>query len=250
MLDIGRGGGLFAEPLARLGATVTGVDAAERAPAPSPNFMRGQSGLAIDYRATSTPRRWPTAGESFDLVLNMEVVEHVDNVPLYMKSCVDLVAPGGLIFTATLNRTLRARALAIFAAENVLRWLPRGTHDYDKFLTPDEIRASADPRNGLRIIRPDRRGLSPPRRRVAAHSLIRHGHQLHGAGGKGGGLSSRILGSALGKRDVRSPRLNCRTPNIPVLCIAARHRGYRLSPTDLGALAAETMRWVCRSSPA
>lgn len=90
------------------------------------------------------------AGESFDIVLNMEVVEHVDNVPLYMKSCAALVAPGGLIFTATINRTLRALGLAILGAEYVLRWLPRGTHSYEKFLTPDEIRALLT-RNGLKI---------------------------------------------------------------------------------------------------
>jgi len=148
VLDIGCGGGLLCEPLARLGATVTGADAAERNIAIA-KLHAGQSGLDIDYRAT-TAEALAEAGEKFDVVLNMEVVEHVDNVPLYMKSCADLVAPGGLIFTATLNRTLRARALAIFAAENVLRWLPRGTHDYEKFLTPDEIRALLT-RNGLKI---------------------------------------------------------------------------------------------------
>jgi 2-polyprenyl-6-hydroxyphenyl methylase/3-demethylubiquinone-9 3-methyltransferase len=91
------------------------------------------------------------AGEKFDVVLNMEVVEHVDNVPLYMKSCADLVAPGGLMFTATLNRTARAYALAILGAEYVLGWLPKGTHDWKKFLTPDEIR-SLITRNGLKVI--------------------------------------------------------------------------------------------------
>ena len=148
VLDIGCGGGLLCEPLARLGATVTGVDAAERNIAVA-TLHATQSGLAIDYRATAA-EALAEAGERFDVVLNMEVVEHVDNVPLYMKSCATLVAPGGLLFTATLNRTLRARALAIFAAENVLRWLPRGTHDYEKFLTPDEIRALLT-RNGLKI---------------------------------------------------------------------------------------------------
>ena len=148
VLDIGCGGGLLSEPLARLGAKMVGVDAAE------PNIVVArlhaeQSGLAIDYRAT-TAEALAAAGERFDIVLNMEVVEHVDNVPLYMRSCAALVAPGGLIFIATLNRTLRARALAIFAAENLLRWLPRGTHDFEKFLTPAEIRALLT-RNGLRI---------------------------------------------------------------------------------------------------
>jgi 2-polyprenyl-6-hydroxyphenyl methylase/3-demethylubiquinone-9 3-methyltransferase len=148
VLDIGCGGGLLSEPLARLGAEVVGVDAADRNIAVA-KLHAQQSGLAIDYRAT-TAEALAAAGEHFDIVLNMEVVEHVDNVSLYMRSCAGLVAPGGLIFTATLNRTLRARALAIFAAENLLRWLPRGTHDFEKFLTPAEIRALLT-RNGLRI---------------------------------------------------------------------------------------------------
>ena len=148
MLDIGCGGGLLAEPLARLGARLVGIDAADRNIAVA-RLHAEQSGLAIDYRAT-TAEALLAAGEQFDIVLNMEVVEHVDNVSLYMQSCAALVAPGGLLFTATLNRTLRARALAIFAAENVLRWLPRGTHDFEKFLTPAEIRALLT-RNGLRI---------------------------------------------------------------------------------------------------
>ena len=148
VLDIGCGGGLLSEPLARLGAKVTGADAAERNIAIARHHAE-QSGLDIDYRAT-TAEALTEAGESFDIVLNMEVVEHVDNVPLYMKSCAALVKPGGLIFTATINRTLRALGLAIIGAEYVLRWLPRGTHAYEKFLTPDEIRALLT-RNGLKI---------------------------------------------------------------------------------------------------
>ncbi|MDR3474776.1 MAG: bifunctional 2-polyprenyl-6-hydroxyphenol methylase/3-demethylubiquinol 3-O-methyltransferase UbiG [Devosia sp.] len=148
VLDIGCGGGLLSEPLARLGASVTGADAAERNIAIA-RLHAEQSGLDIDYRAT-TAEALAEAGGQFDIVLNMEVVEHVDNVPLYMKSCAALVRPGGLIFTATINRTLRALGLAIFGAEYVLRWLPRGTHSYEKFLTPDEIRALLT-RNGLKI---------------------------------------------------------------------------------------------------
>jgi len=149
VLDIGCGGGLLCEPLARLGANVTGADAAERNISVARHHA-AQSGLDIDYRL-ATAENLAASAEKFDVVLNMEVVEHVDNVPLYMKSCADLVAAGGLIFTATINRTLRARALAIFAAENVLRWLPRGTHDFEKFLTPDEIRALLT-RNGLKLV--------------------------------------------------------------------------------------------------
>jgi 2-polyprenyl-6-hydroxyphenyl methylase/3-demethylubiquinone-9 3-methyltransferase len=146
ILDVGCGGGLLCEPLARLGAEVTGIDAAERNIVVA-QIHAEQSGLAINYRAT-TSEVLATEGETFDMVLNMEVVEHVDNVPLYMKSCADLVKPGGLMLTATINRTLRARALAVFAAERVLRWLPVGTHDWNKFLTPEEIKALLT-RNGL-----------------------------------------------------------------------------------------------------
>lgn len=146
ILDVGCGGGLLCEPLARLGAEVTGIDAAERNIAIA-RIHAEQSGLDIDYQAT-TSEALAAQGQQFDMVLNMEVVEHVDNVPLYMKSCADLVKPGGLMLTATINRTLRARALAVFAAERVLRWLPVGTHDWNKFLTPDEIKALLR-RNGL-----------------------------------------------------------------------------------------------------
>lgn len=147
-LDIGCGGGLLSEPMARLGAEVVGIDPAER------NVMTAsvhaeRSELKIDYRA-ETAEDLAAAGEQFDVVLNMEVVEHVDNVPLYMKSCADLVKPGGLMFVATINRTPRAYALAIFGAERVLRWLPPGTHDYRKFLTPDEIKVLIA-RHGMRL---------------------------------------------------------------------------------------------------
>jgi 2-polyprenyl-6-hydroxyphenyl methylase/3-demethylubiquinone-9 3-methyltransferase len=147
-LDIGCGGGLLSEPMARLGATVVGADAAERNIRIA-ELHATQSGLEIDYRAT-TAEALAAAGEQFDVVLNMEVVEHVDNVPLYMKSCADLVAPGGLLLTATINRTLRALALAKFGAEYVLGWLPKGTHDWEKFLTPEEISALVS-RNGLTV---------------------------------------------------------------------------------------------------
>ena len=148
ILDIGCGGGLLSEPMARLGATVVGADAAERNIRIA-ELHAEQSGLEIDYRAT-TAEALSAAGERFDVVLNMEVVEHVDNVPLYMKSCADLVAPGGLLFTATINRTFRALALAKFGAEYVLGWLPKGTHDWNRFLSPEEIVALVS-RNGLTV---------------------------------------------------------------------------------------------------
>jgi 2-polyprenyl-6-hydroxyphenyl methylase/3-demethylubiquinone-9 3-methyltransferase len=148
VLDIGCGGGLLTEPLTRLGATVTGIDAGEKNIAVA-TLHAERMGLAIDYRAT-TSEALAAEGASYDIVLNMEVVEHVSNVPLYMKSCADLVAPGGLLFSATINRTARALAFAKFGAEYVLRWLPRGTHDWNKFLTPAELKTLIT-RNGLTI---------------------------------------------------------------------------------------------------
>ena len=148
VLDVGCGGGLLCEPLARLGATVTGIDAAERN-IKIAALHAEQSGVEVTY-LTTTSEELAAKGEKYDLVLNMEVVEHVDNVPLYMKSCADLVKPGGLMLTATLNRTARAFALAIVGAEYVLGWLPKGTHDWKKFLTPEEIRTLLT-RNGLKV---------------------------------------------------------------------------------------------------
>jgi 2-polyprenyl-6-hydroxyphenyl methylase / 3-demethylubiquinone-9 3-methyltransferase len=148
VLDIGCGGGLLTEPLTRLGATVTGIDAGAKNIAVA-KLHAERMGLAIDYRET-TSEALAAEGARFDIVLNMEVVEHVANVPLYIRSCADLVAPGGLLFSATINRTARALAFAKFAAEYVLRWLPPGTHDWNKFITPDELKALLT-RNGLRI---------------------------------------------------------------------------------------------------
>ena len=149
VLDIGCGGGLLTEPLTRLGATVTGIDAATRNIAVA-KLHAEQVGLDITYRDT-TSEVLAAEGERFDIVLNMEVVEHVANVPLYIKSCADLVAPGGLLVSATINRTARALAFAKFGAEYVLRWLPIGTHDWSKFITPDELRVLIT-RNGLKVI--------------------------------------------------------------------------------------------------
>jgi 2-polyprenyl-6-hydroxyphenyl methylase / 3-demethylubiquinone-9 3-methyltransferase len=149
VLDIGCGGGLLCEPLTRLGASVTGIDAGAKNIAVAKVHAERMS-LDIAYDAT-TSEALAAADKRFDIVLNMEVVEHVDNVPLYMKSCADLVAPGGLLFSATINRTARALAFAKFGAEYVLRWLPRGTHDWNKFLTPDELRALIA-RHGLKML--------------------------------------------------------------------------------------------------
>jgi 2-polyprenyl-6-hydroxyphenyl methylase/3-demethylubiquinone-9 3-methyltransferase len=149
LLDIGCGGGLLCEPMARLGATVVGADAGEKN-VKIAALHAEQSGLEIDYRAT-TSEDLAAAGEQFDVVLNMEVVEHVADVPLYLESCCALVKPGGLMFVATINRTARAFALAIVGAERVLRWLPKGTHSYEKLVTPEEI-TSITGRNGMAVI--------------------------------------------------------------------------------------------------
>jgi len=137
ILDIGCGGGLLAEPMARLGADVVGADAAERN-IPVAQVHAGQSGLAIDYRHT-TAEAMAAAGEQFDVVLNMEVVEHVADPLAYLTACRQLLKPGGLMVCSTLNRNPKSYLMAIIGAEHVMRWLPRGTHDWSKFITPDEL---------------------------------------------------------------------------------------------------------------
>lgn len=137
LLDIGCGGGLLSEPMARLGADVVGADAAERN-LPVARIHAEQSGLDIDYRHT-TAEAMAAAGERFDIVLNMEVVEHVADPPAYLAACHDLLKPGGLHICSTINRNPKSYAMAIFGAEVVMRWLPRGTHDWSKFITPDEL---------------------------------------------------------------------------------------------------------------
>ena len=138
ILDIGCGGGLLSEPMARLGATVVGVDAAERN-IPVAQAHAAQSGLDIDYRHT-TAEALVAAGETpFDAVLNMEVVEHVADPLAYLTACHDLLRPGGLMVCSTINRNPKSYVMAIFGAEQVMRWLPKGTHEWSKFITPDEL---------------------------------------------------------------------------------------------------------------
>jgi 2-polyprenyl-6-hydroxyphenyl methylase/3-demethylubiquinone-9 3-methyltransferase len=149
LLDIGCGGGLLAEPMARLGAGVTGIDASARNIAIAGAHAK-DGGLRIDYRAAAA-ETLAAAGETFDIVLNMEVVEHVADVDRFMATCAALVAPGGMMVVATLNRTAKAFALAIVGAEYVLRWLPRGTHDWRKFVRPSEL-ARALGSTGVEIV--------------------------------------------------------------------------------------------------
>lgn len=137
LLDIGCGGGLLSEPMARLGAEVVGADAAERN-IPVARLHAEEQGLAIDYRHT-TAEALAAAGETFDVVLAMEIVEHVADPQAFLTTCQELMKPGGLLVASTINRNAKSFMMAIVGAEWVMRWLPRGTHDWAKFITPDEL---------------------------------------------------------------------------------------------------------------
>jgi 2-polyprenyl-6-hydroxyphenyl methylase/3-demethylubiquinone-9 3-methyltransferase len=148
LLDIGCGGGLLSEPLARMGFTVLGADASDKNVAIAAAHAAG-SGLPLSYRAV-TAETLGHEGAQFDLVLNMEVVEHVADVAAFLQSCAQLIRPGGLTIVATLNRTMKSLALAKLGAEYVLRWLPKGTHDWNRFLKPLELKDMLED-TGLRV---------------------------------------------------------------------------------------------------
>jgi 2-polyprenyl-6-hydroxyphenyl methylase / 3-demethylubiquinone-9 3-methyltransferase len=139
-LDIGCGGGLLCEPMARLGADILGADASATNIEVA-KLHANESGVTIDYRAT-TAEALADAGEQFDVILNMEVVEHVADVELFIEACGRMLKPGGIMFVATINRTLKALGLAIIGAEYILRWLPKGTHQYEKLVRPEELEAA------------------------------------------------------------------------------------------------------------
>lgn len=141
LLDVGCGGGLVCEPMRRLGAEVVGVDASEKNIKVAALHAEEQ-GLAIDYRAVTVESLIDSGEAPFDIVLNLEAVEHVADIDLFLKSSAAMVKPGGIMVVATINRTLKAFALAKVAVEYVLGWLPRGTHDPRRFVTPDEIKTA------------------------------------------------------------------------------------------------------------
>lgn len=148
LLDIGCGGGLVSEPMARLGAGVVGADASERNIGVA-SLHAAEAGVSVDYRCTSA-EALAEAGEQFDIVLALEVVEHVADLDGFLAACGQMVKPGGLLIAATLNRTPKSFALGIVAAEYILNWVPRGTHDWKKFLKPHEL-AGALRRAGLTL---------------------------------------------------------------------------------------------------
>ncbi len=143
LLDVGCGGGLISEPMARLGATVVGIDASERNIAVA-RAHAAQSGLAIGYRHAAA-EDLAAAGEQFDAVLALEIVEHVADLPNFMAACAALTRPGGALVFSTLNRTPQSFLFGIVAAEYVLGWLPRGTHQWNRFLRPSELAAALRP---------------------------------------------------------------------------------------------------------
>lgn len=149
ILDIGCGGGLLSEPVARMGADVVGADASERNIGIAQTHA-AQTGAEVDYRAI-TAEALAAAGETFDVVLNMEVVEHVADVDFFISTCASMVRPGGLMLISTINRTFKAAALAIIGAEYVLGWLPRGTHQYEKLVRPEELEAPLS-KSGMEIL--------------------------------------------------------------------------------------------------
>ncbi|WP_273500600.1 bifunctional 2-polyprenyl-6-hydroxyphenol methylase/3-demethylubiquinol 3-O-methyltransferase UbiG [Paracoccus sphaerophysae] len=154
LLDIGCGGGLISEPMARLGAAVTGADAAAENIEVA-RLHAEQSGLAIDYRAV-TAEALLAEGAQFDVVLALEIVEHVADPQQFLTSCARLLRPGGVLIASTLNRTPQSFAAAIVGAEWVMRWLPRGTHEWRRFIRPDEL-AGMFEAAGVRVV--DRAGM-------------------------------------------------------------------------------------------
>lgn len=148
VLDVGCGGGLLAEPMAQMGARVTGIDAGADAVRIA-GAHASETGVPVTYR-NATVEALAADGERFDVVLAMEILEHVADVDLFLSACAAVLEPGGTLFFATLNRTAKSWAAAIVGAERILRWLPRGTHDWNRFLRPSELSAALR-RHGLDV---------------------------------------------------------------------------------------------------
>ena len=146
ILDIGCGGGLISEPMARLGGSITGIDASEKNIKVA-SLHSKENNLKITY-LNKSPEQLDEK-EKFDIILNLEIVEHVDNLDLYLKSCYKLLKKNGLMFTATINRTFTSYVKAIIGAEYILRWLPIGTHDWNKFIKPEEMQKKLADKNFL-----------------------------------------------------------------------------------------------------
>lgn len=182
-LDIGCGGGILAESMAALGANVTGIDVVEKNISIATLHAR-QQGVDIQYRH-QTAENLAASGERFDLVLNMEVVEHVADLPAFMASCNRLTAADGAMFIATINRTWAAWLFAIFGAEYVLRWLPRGTHRWRDFRRPEELRALLA-EDGLHIHSQSGVAINPVTRAFRLTGITRVNYMLMAA--RGGGL--------------------------------------------------------------
>ena len=151
ILDIGCGGGLLSEPMCKLGAKVTGIDASDKNIKVAKLHSK-KNNLKIDYLCSS-PEKF-NADAKFDVILNMEIVEHVENVNFFLKSCSKLLKKNGIMFVATLNKTLKSYIFAIVGAEYILRWLPIGTHEWEKFLKPEELISILE-KNDLRLDRVD-----------------------------------------------------------------------------------------------
>jgi len=151
ILDIGCGGGLLSEPMCRLGAAVTGIDASDKNIKVAKLHSK-KNNLKIDYLCSS-PEKF-NVKDKFDVILNMEIVEHVEDVNFFLKSCSKLLKKNGIMFVATLNKTLKSYVFAIVGAEYILRWLPVGTHEWEKFLKPEELISILE-KNDLRLDRVD-----------------------------------------------------------------------------------------------
>ncbi len=167
LLDVGCGGGLLSEPLARMGAEVTGIDASEKNIAIARTHAAA-SAVALEYRATSA-EALAAEGATYDVVAALEIIEHVADVPAFVEALAALVRPGGLLFLSTLNRTAKSYLMAILGAEYVLRILPRGTHDWKKFLRPSEVEAALRA-TGLTLLEQQGMVLDPFARKWKLHA--------------------------------------------------------------------------------